>query len=172
MPQADEDYLRHLFAAEADLRAFIGSLVRDRAVRDDVFQNIAIVLWKRFGDYDPGRSFGAWARGVAARVVKQELRKNARFPLALAPEDIDAVREAFDRTEPTSDRRRDALRECLRRLPSRSRRLLALRYDEGLSCEAVAGRVGRGVEAVYQALSRLRKKLETCVLARLGKEDA
>ncbi|CAN5235348.1 hypothetical protein BH23VER1_BH23VER1_01500 [soil metagenome] len=172
MPGADESYLRHLFAAEADLRAFIGSLVHDRALREDIFQNVAVVLWKRFGDYDAGRPFSAWARGVAARVIKRELRRDARFPVALAPEAIDAVREAFDRGEPLDDRRREALRECLQRLPERSRRLLSLRYDEGVSCEAVADRVGRGIDAVYQNLSRLRKKLEACVLARLKKGDA
>src|SRR5947209_8679153 len=34
-------FLRH----QTDLRAFIGSLLRDRHARDDVFQEVALALW-------------------------------------------------------------------------------------------------------------------------------
>ncbi len=160
-------WLRH----EADLKAFLGSLVRDPHARDDVFQEVASTLWKRFEQYDPQQSFGGWARGIAARKVLEHARQNARFPVVFAPRAIQAIAEAFDRTEATASRRYDALRLCLAQLPERSRRLLVLRYDQELEVEAIASQTERTLDAVYQALSRVRGRLEQCIRRRLALEE-
>jgi DNA-directed RNA polymerase specialized sigma24 family protein len=47
------------------------------------------------------------------------------------PEAIEAVLNAFDRTDRGSTDREDALKQCLKRLPDRLRSILALRYGEG-----------------------------------------
>lgn len=63
---ADRDaFLMLLLRNEAELRAFTGSLVRDRETREDIFQEVALALWQQADRYDPQRPFGAWARGIA-----------------------------------------------------------------------------------------------------------
>jgi RNA polymerase sigma-70 factor (ECF subfamily) len=163
-----EDFLQHFLRHEADLKAFIGSLVPDAHLRADVFQEVALTLWQQIDAYDPSRSFGAWARGIAAHKVLQMREKSARFPVAFAPETIEAVLAAFERTEADAADRAEALRACVARLPERSRALLALRYEQNLPCDEIARRMGGSLEAIYQSLSRIRARLELCIQRRLG----
>lgn len=166
MPRQTE-FLPLFLASQGDLRAFIGALVRDPAVREDIFQNVALTLWESFDRFDRTRSFGAWARGIAARKVIHEHRRNARFPLVFSPEAVQAVLDAYDRSEATASPRRIALEECLRPLPAGTRTVLALRYEDGLSGESIAVRTGSTADAVYQLLSRTRAALAECIRRRL-----
>jgi RNA polymerase sigma-70 factor (ECF subfamily) len=161
-------FLKMLLTHEADLRAFVGSLVRDRHAREDVFQEVAVTLWQQADQYDSACSFGAWARGVAANKILQRRHQDSRFPAPFSPETIQAVLDAFDRTEEAASGRREALAECLKGLPEEPRRLLALRYEEGLDGEEIARRVHRTLDAVYRALSRIRAALEDCIRRRLA----
>lgn len=163
-----EEFLRLFLKHQADLKAFVGSLVRDRHAREDVFQEVALVLWQGFHRYDRGRPFGAWARGVAAKKILQRWEKVSRLPVPLAPEVIQAVCDAYDRTEADASDRAEALEHCLEQLPEKSRRLLALRYDRGLKLGQIAERLGATLDAVHKALSRLRERLQKCVERRLA----
>lgn len=162
------EFLPLFLTHQADLRAFIGALVRDPQAREDIFQNVSMTLWGSFSRYDPSRSFGAWARGIAAKKVLHEHRRNARFPLLLPPDAIQAVADAFDRSGADSGPRQAALVECLRRLPSKTREMLALRYESELSGEGIALRTGSSLSAVHQTLSRARTALSDCIRLKLS----
>lgn len=169
MPE-HEEFLKRLLKTEDDLRAFIGSLVLDGHARDDVFQDVVLALWRETKSYDPARSFGAWARGVAAHKIMQHKAQDKRFPSTLAPDAIKAVLEAYDRTEDGAARRMSALRECIKQMPQKSRQLVVLRYENGLPAEQMARRTGQTIDAVYQTLARIRAHLEDCVRHRLALE--
>ncbi len=165
-------FITLLLQNEADLRAFIGSMVRDRAAREDVLQETALVLWREFERYDRSRPFGAWARGIAANLLKQHWEREARGPLYLPIEVLPAVLAAFERSDSRDlgDRqadRRAALEQCLTTLPDKSRELLTLRYERGLSLAQVAKTVGNTLDGVNKALSRIRYILQACVERRL-----
>ncbi len=162
-----DEFLPLFLAHQGDLRAFIGALIRDAQTREDIFQNVALTLWETFDRFDRERSFGAWARGIAARKVLHEHRGNARFPLVFPPEAIQKVLEAYDRTEAPEGPRRVALRECLDRLPDRTKEVLNLRYDQGLSGAGIAVRLSSSEDAVHQTLSRARVSLADCIRRRL-----
>jgi RNA polymerase sigma-70 factor (ECF subfamily) len=166
-----DDFMQHFLRHEGDLKAFIGSLVPDPHLRADVFQEVALTLWQQIDSYDATRSFGAWARGVAANKVLQWRQRWARFPIAFAPQTIQAVLDAYERTEVDPLDRAEALRQCLRLLPEKSRRLLALRYEENLPCDQIALRLAGSLEAIYQSLSRLRGRLEECIRRRLSLQE-
>ena len=166
----DDRFLKLLLRYQTDIKAFIGSLVLDPHVRDDVFQEVAITLLRKFDAYDAQYSFGAWARGVAAKKILQHRAQAARFPALLSLEAIQAVLDAFDRTEETASSRAEALKDCVQRLPEHSRSLLSLRYQQGLKPAEIARQSGRTLDAVYQILSRVRAKLEDCVRQRLALE--
>lgn len=161
------DFLPLFLTHQADLRAFIGAVVRDPQTREDIFQNVSLTLWEAFDRYDPDRSFGAWARGIAAKKVLHEHRRHARFPLLLPPEAIQAVADAFDRLEAKTGPRQAALADCLTRLPAKTREILVLRYDSELSGETIALRTGNSLAAVHQTLSRARAALSDCIRLKL-----
>lgn len=168
---AKQGFLTALLRHEQDVKAFIGSIVRDPHVRDDVFQEVALTLWERFDEYDPQRSFGAWARGIAAKKVLQRRHQDQRFPTAFSPQTVQAVLEAFDRTEHTTSARAEAFQKCVESLPPPSRELLRLRYGEGLKVAQLAERINRTVTAVFQALCRVRAKLADCIRRRMAAEE-
>ena len=163
-----QDFLKHFLKHQDDLRAFIGSIVRDRHACDDILQEVALVLWQKFDAYDPNRSFGGWARGIAANKIMQSFAKSKRVPVPLSPETIQAVLGAFDEPAPEASEEQEALRRCLGKLPERSRDLIRLRYEESLKLREMAERVAATLDAVHKALSRIRISLRACVEQELG----
>ena len=161
-----EEFLKLFLQHQADLRAFIGSLLRHQPARDDVFQETALILWREFGRYERSRSFGAWARGIAANKILQRFSQD-NHGVAMPAEAIPAVLAAYDRTEGGHEPRRAALEKCLQELPEKSRSLLHLRYQQGLSLSEAAERVSSTLDAVHKALSRIRTKLRDCIERRL-----
>ena len=165
------DFLHFFRKAETDLRAFIGSVIRDSHAREDIFQEVSRTLWQKFDDYDLSRSFGAWARGIASRKILEARRRSARFPLLFPPETVEAIAEAFDQSDESAAAREAALKLCLDALPLRSRQILTSRYDQRLPCEQIARATGSNLKAIHQTLSRLRRALHRCITQRLENED-
>src|SRR5205814_5257295 len=60
------------------LYGYIHSLVRDLNDADDLFQQTSLILWKKFDEYDPRRSFFSWACGVARFEVINFVRTRSR----------------------------------------------------------------------------------------------
>lgn len=170
MPEpSHENFLSLFLTVQGDLRAFIGAVVRNPSVEEDVFQEVALTLWKQFGKYDASRSFGAWARGVAAVKIKEDRRLRARAPQAHPDEVIEAVARGFDNDEADGSwgERENALRLCLEKLPDNARKLVTERYGQDSSIDSIAAGFCLSAEAVYQALSRVRKQLRECIQKRL-----
>jgi RNA polymerase sigma-70 factor (ECF subfamily) len=170
--QRQERFLSLFLPEQGAVRAFIRSIIWDRSRCEDVFQEVALVLWRELDRYDAGRPFGAWARGVAAKVTLKGLRQARKSPVALSPDAIAALEAAFDQLafqeayRPVS-KQQDALRHCLDRLPDRARNLVHLRYHDALELGDIALRVNSSPEAVRKALSRSREALQKCVERRL-----
>jgi RNA polymerase sigma-70 factor (ECF subfamily) len=148
---------------ELELRALVAALVRDRQAREDIFQDIALTLWKEFARYDRSRPFAAWARGVAANRVLQHWKRTGRAAVPFSPEAIAAMMDAQTRPDVSPGVQLDALEHCLRRLPARWRRLLHWRYGESLKVCDIAARTGRTAAAVSQVLWRVRQRLQECM---------
>lgn len=166
------DFLRLFLESEGQIRALTGALIRDRHMREDVFQEVAMTLWQEFHRYDPTRPFGAWARGVAANKIMQRWTQAGRTPRPFSPEAVQALLDACERAETKSSLRADALEDCIQSLPEKSRHLLTLRYREVLNVDRIAAELQSTVDAVYQSLSRLRARLGECVERRMAAREA
>ena len=163
-----EQFLRLFLQHQSDVRAFIGSLVRDPHAREDVFQEVALICWRSFDRYEKARSFGAWARGIAANKMLQLWDRRGRQPVAFPPKTVEAILAAFDRTEQDASPRLDALRRCIDGLPDKSRQLLSYRYEHSLKPDRIAALLNRTRDAVYKALARIRMRLQDCVRRRMA----
>ncbi len=166
----NENFLRLFLANEGELRAFIRSLVRDPHVRDDVFQEVALICWRSFDHYEKARPFGPWAKGIAANKILQLWDRSSRQPVAFSPETVEAILAAFNRTAQAASPRLDALRECIKALPEKSRQLLSYRYERSFKPEKIAVLIKATRDAVYKSLARIRMKLEDCVRWRLASQ--
>jgi RNA polymerase sigma-70 factor (ECF subfamily) len=164
----NNEFLPLFLEHQVAVRAFIGSLVRDRHTRDDLFQEVALTLWHEFPRYDRARSFGAWARGIAANKVLQRWHKDNRLPAPFPPDAIQALLDACERGEQSESYKAEALEACLEQLPAKSRELLNLRYERSLKLGEIAQRLHSTLDAVHKALSRIRDRLAQCVERRLA----
>lgn len=163
-----ERFISLMTRHQPDLRAFLSSVVWDRHRVEDLLQEAALVLWRKFDTYDPSRSFGAWARGIALNLVRQSLERSRTPEMRLSAPALEAVARAYDRGPAFGSDRQEALRTCLERLPDHSRRLLRMRYEEALPLERMARKLEKRLEAVHMTLSRIRTKLLQCVRQRLA----
>jgi RNA polymerase sigma-70 factor (ECF subfamily) len=144
------------------LLAYLHAAVRDTHTAEDLFQEVSLVAVRQAADYVPGTNFSAWARAIARLKLLEQLRR--RSPGLLSLELLDGLERDFAALEAEGDLdgRKDALRRCLEKLGARARDVLALRYHEGLSAEAIAARTRRSRAAVNSLLQRLRETLRAC----------
>jgi RNA polymerase sigma-70 factor, ECF subfamily len=169
MPHQTE-FLTLLRRHEPALRAVVAMLVREAQLREDVWQEVTVALWRSFGGYDAARPFGPWARTVAVRQVLKVLRGHRRES-AFPADTAELTMPLFEARDEQMDERREALRRCVEMLPAGSRRLLTLRYVEERACPEIAGATGQSLDAVHQSLSRLRARLGECIRRRMAQAE-
>src|SRR5512142_2460867 len=75
------------------LTAFVRAALDDAAAADDLLQETMLIAWRKIGEYDRSRPFGAWLRGIAKRLVLAHYRKSVRE----APFSTDHVLDLIDR---------------------------------------------------------------------------
>ena len=166
-----ERFTLHWTAAQPAVGSYIGSLVPDFQEAEDLLQDVAIVLLRKFDQYDERRPFVAWALGVAKFEILSSRRRHARSFLTVESELVDTVTAAYTDLAPELDRRASALRECLRAVQARAAEWIRLRYEEALKPGEIASRFGLEAPAVRMALSRTRAFLRDCVERKLKSED-
>lgn len=169
MPLDHENILRHLFDARPRLSAAAWLIVQDAQAAEDIFQNIALKSVTKEVSFPHEGALLSWATVSARREAIDWLRKRKRETVGLEPDVLDLLDlEWKGRTQPEEGSRIEALRTCFHELSESSRELLRLRYFEDRTCQEVADRLGAGLDAVYQRLSRLHRQLKKCVEQRLA----
>jgi RNA polymerase sigma-70 factor (ECF subfamily) len=167
---ADPVVARELLRNRESLFAFLLALARDFNEAEELFQEISLRILERANDFQPGTDFGAWAREFARRTLRESRRLRGR--LFLSDKALDGVAAGFAAIDDSTLLRKQALDHCLGRLDDAARRLVDLRYGQGLSMGAVGEQVSRSPGAVQVAISRVRARLVDCVRARLAGEVA
>lgn len=160
--QQNADFLRHYVEHEPSLRGFVRSLVPTLTDADDVMQEVAMALWKRFGSLDAPENFRRWAFGVARLEALEFLRKKGRDRHVFGD---DLIMRLADEAEEMADRfadERKALDICLQKLPTDLRTLVETAYAPGARMDELAVRLGRTAMAVYKSLHRIRMMLTDC----------
>src|SRR5678809_1005308 len=66
-----EDFAELYAGCHLDLLRYVLTLLPDRHLAEDVVQETARVLWRKFADYDRARPFWPWARGIAHFEVRK-----------------------------------------------------------------------------------------------------
>ena len=168
--RAQEQFVQLWTAAQPAVAGYICALMRDGEVAKDVLQETALVLLRRFAEYDSQRPFLAWALGVARFQMLGHQRDAARSFLTFDTELMERFTEHWAETAPAADRRAGALRECLEKLPGRARDVLRQRYFEELTAEDIARRLGANGASVRVMLQRIREQLRKCIERRMQAE--
>lgn len=161
MTPSTREAARQWTLAVPAVSAFVTSLVRNFADRDDILQNTAVAVIESYPRYDPARPFVGWAIGVARNQVYLHLRQKGRERVAFDSDGVDALARAF--AADAADPRLDFLDECVGELDAKARELCRLRYADDLPPAAIGDRLRAGANAVAKALQRVRDRLRECV---------
>ena len=166
------EFLRLFLQHQRRIYGLILALVPNGPDADDILQETSAVLWQKFGEFDPGTNYAAWALRIARFQVMAYYSTKRRQKARLSDETLDAVVERMAARTEREDVRSVALEGCLASLPDEDRRLIELRYRGGASVVEVAKRSGRTVEAAYKALHRAHERLLQCMRGKLAPGNA
>jgi RNA polymerase sigma-70 factor len=161
-------FTRLFVSAQPALHGFLIALVHDAHAAEDLLQDLAERMWRKFGDYDGNRSFVAWGIGFARLIAMEWHRTRKRLPLSLDQETLDLLAEQAEAEVIHHDDRLDALRGCLKHLTERQRATLRLRYQESVPVADIARSWGRSQMAVYKMLKHIHKNLLKCISENLA----
>lgn len=161
-----------LFAmAQPGLQRFIRSSIYSAHEAEDIMQEVAVVIWDKFEEYEPGTSFQAWAIQIAKYKILHLRRSYARNKVILSETLLDQAANFFvDSSYEETEIRQEALEECLRNLPEKHRTIMSMRYQKEESCINIANALNRKVGQVRTQLSRIRSSLRDCVENKLTSE--
>lgn len=172
MQRDTEEFIELLTGAQSAVFGYIVSLCHDHALAKDILQETNLTLWRKAEDFEQGTSFTAWACRTAYFHVLNHRRKLSREHLVFDEDVFDYLAERQEERATSSDRRLEALRQCIAKLPAAQRDLIDRRYRPGASVQAIARDDGKTEGAVSQALFRIRTTLQRCIEKRMMmKED-
>ena len=163
--EKEADFAGLLRAHQVQVFSFIYSLVRNFDDADDLFQQTSLAMWNKYDQYDPSRSFAAWACGVARFEVANHVRARSRRRLYFSDDLSLLLIEAHESLErDRADDRREVLADCLKRLRGRDQQLVEACYGEEESkVTEVAREWGRSSQSIHNSLRRIRRSLFECV---------
>jgi RNA polymerase sigma-70 factor (ECF subfamily) len=133
---------------------------------DEIVQETWLTAVRRIGRFDPRRgSFLAWLRGIAANILRNDLRSRRRSPRFRQPSNGRA--DEGDKVVPIEEDgdREQRIAAALDVLPEREEAVLRAKYLEGMSVAEIAAAGGETPKGVESLLSRARQAFREAYLA-------
>lgn len=165
-----EEFVGLLTASHDRLLGYLLSLLGRWHDAQDVLQRASVLMWQKYGSFESGTDFMAWASTICFYEAKVFQRTASRSPLHF-DEDLLALL-AEERLEDLKhqERRMEALETCFDTLRDDDRRLLRASCAEHGDITALAARMGRAPRTLWNKLAILRRLLADCVMNRLQEE--
>jgi RNA polymerase sigma-70 factor (ECF subfamily) len=170
--QRHEEFVGLLTASHDKLLGYLLSLLGRWHDAQDVLQRASVLMWQKYGSFESGTDFMAWASTICFYEAKVFQRTASRSAWHFDDHLLDLL--AAERVEDLKqhERRMEALETCLDSLREDDRRLLQTSCAGHGDITALAVRMGRAPRTLYNKLAILRRLLADCVVNRLQKETA
>jgi RNA polymerase sigma-70 factor (ECF subfamily) len=165
-------FLSLFLGSEREIFRYISAIVPSVSDAQDLVQQTALALWRKFDLYDPALPFTPWACRFALMEVKAFLRRQGKWRAMLEGDLADVLAQRREQMAGELDRRFAHLGKCLGKLPTEQRTLVTGYYYDRRPVGALATAAGRTAEAVYKSLQRIRRALFECVTASMHAEEA
>jgi len=130
-----------------------------RSELEDVVHEVFLVLYRRWGDYDPSRAIRPWLFGIAFRVASSQRRRHSReVPHAaieaedLAPRPDQAV---------AAEQTRQLVLKAIEEIPMERRAVLVMHDLDNVSMREIAALLSIPLFTAYSRLRKARKEFET-----------
>jgi RNA polymerase sigma-70 factor, ECF subfamily len=167
---SSEQFITLLNAAHGRLLAFLRVMLGNNADAEDVLQRASMTIWRKFSEYDPGKDFFSWASSFAFYEAKNFQRVAARSRLHFDDELLERLAEERVRDLDHREARLAAMDRCIEELDESGRELVREFYLYDTALSALAERLGRAPQTLYNKLNTLRRLLADCMKRRLAQE--
>jgi len=161
---ASEQLARNWIKAQPAIAGFISTMVPDFAKAQDLLQEVAVIVVRKFHLFDETQSsFLPWALGIAKFEVLSYRRSLVKKPMHFSSDLVDQIAKTCENIEPELAPIQNALRKCLHNLEGRSKDIMSLRYEHNLAPSAIAYHFGTQVGSIRTRLHRIRNSLRQCI---------
>ena len=166
------DFVKLLMEHRAMLHSFVYAILRNATTAEDVLQEVSVVLWSKFSEFQEGTNFGAWARSVAYREIRAARRSEMRAHRHFDEDCAQAILAAYERRSDAVDTtgHREALRKCMGSIGGDLRKVIHCRFALRMSSREIARRFSRTAQAVDALIYRGKRLLSDCIRGRLEGE--
>jgi len=164
------DFVRLWTRHQAEVEHYLFTMIPRRADAAEVVQDVSVLLWKKWDQYDPGRPFVPWAIRFAWLEVLKWRQKQARGKLVFSDSLLEQFHSRYDDHCPLMEARKKALDSCLGKLSGQERKWVALRYGRHGAVKEEAKRSGIRMHKLYYALEKIRAQLLGCITEAMRKE--
>lgn len=161
--RSQERFLSLFLASEREVYRYICAIVPAREDADEIIQQTAVELWRKFEQFDLTLPFTPLACRFALNVAKQWLERKRRWRTLLSDGLAERIADRREAEMPAIQQRLRHLEVCLEKLPAGQRAIIEGYYLRKLTVGSVATEAGRTVDAVYKSLQRIRHSLQECI---------
>lgn len=173
MEDPKDRFMQAYVQGQDRIYGYIATLLPNRTDATDVFQQVSLILWKKWDEFDAGRNYVRWACGIAHNEVRNFMRRQTTSkPRVVLSEDV-MLQVSQDRldAEPLLDARRAALPGCMAKLTDDQRRLFEQFYADERPAKQLAEELRTTPNALYMTLRRIRQALLQCIDRTLMQES-
>jgi RNA polymerase sigma-70 factor (ECF subfamily) len=176
--QRYKDFLQLIVEHKSRIFGYILTLVPNRASAEDLLQEVILVMWEKFGQFEPGTNFWAWSCKIAYYKVMGYRTAHSNSPVLFSEEVFSSLAEQCEHTACKPDKDNDnekmeALETCLKRLSKRDSQIIQYRYLDKQPITTMAKNFGWSCSMMYKLMAKIHYVLKECIekkinLARAG----
>lgn len=152
-------YVEHEGGADC---LIVRTLVPSRDDARDVMQEVAVLLWRKFGELAQPADFRPWAFTVARFKALAWVRGRQRDRLVFDDDVLALLADEVADHADAYEAERKALETRVQKLAPAQRKLLDAACAPGACMDALAAEAGRTPMSFYKALHRIRLALLDC----------
>jgi RNA polymerase sigma-70 factor, ECF subfamily len=161
--EQQEQFTQLWTQAQSTVACFVHTSIRDRGHAEDLLQEIAMTLFRKFASYDTSKAFLPWAMGVAKFAILGSKRDYARSRVIFDEALLERISNTILEVTPAQREEEAFLHDCLTKLAPKARRMIRLRYFDLLDSREIARVLGTSEVATRVGLLRIREQLRKCI---------
>jgi RNA polymerase sigma-70 factor, ECF subfamily len=167
-----DQFMELLLRHQAQVFGYIFAAVRNFHDAEELYQETSLVLWRKFSDYQPGTDFARWACKTAKYKILHFQHDRRRSPIQFSGDVLAALAEVqASKNSESSQHHQEVLAECVNELPPADQQIVDLCYGGQDSIKAVAEKLERSPQTLYNSVSRIRRSLFDCIRLKLMREQ-
>jgi len=145
------------------LLAMASKLLADRAMAEDLVQDVFMESWRRADAFDASRGTVRTWLLVRLRSRAMDRMRSAQYRREFAVEDVSTHRPTPEGDDPTLAPDRKAVVAALAELPKEQRVVIELSYFQGLSASEIADKVGSPIGTIKSRTAAAIGKLKAAM---------